>query len=73
MTLEQVDELYEAVGSARKSTNFVPTVNFARDMQGRRDSKVIPVHVEEKTIVWEKLKRAEQLLQKIPSLPEAFI
>lgn len=51
MTLEQVDELYEAVGSASKSTNFVPTVNFTRDMQGRRGSKVIPVHVEEKTNV----------------------
>lgn len=28
LSLEQVDELYAKVPSARKSTGFVPTVNF---------------------------------------------
>lgn len=28
LTLEEVDELYQEVSSARKSTNWVPTVHF---------------------------------------------
>lgn len=37
MALEQVDELYEAVSSARKSTNFVLVVKFSQGMEGRSD------------------------------------
>ncbi|KFZ23598.1 hypothetical protein V502_01925 [Pseudogymnoascus sp. VKM F-4520 (FW-2644)] len=37
MTLEQVDELYEAVSSARKSTNFVPAIKFSQGMEGKSD------------------------------------
>lgn len=37
MTLEQVDELYEAVSSARKSTKFVPVIRFSQGMEGKPD------------------------------------
>ena len=46
MTLEQVDELYATVSSARHSSKFVPTTNFAREMQ-KGDGELALQHVEE--------------------------
>ncbi len=51
MTLEQVDELYETVGSARNSSAFVPAAHFTRDMQEKTDSDAVLSHVEEETKV----------------------
>jgi MFS transporter, SP family, sugar:H+ symporter len=48
MTLEQVDELYETVGSARKSSAFVPSAKFSRDNQEKIDGEVTLSHVEGK-------------------------
>jgi hypothetical protein len=47
LTLEQVDELYLTVGSARNSGSFVPTMKLSRDMQEKAsDESVVIQHVE---------------------------
>ncbi|KAK0118983.1 hypothetical protein ONS95_007850 [Cadophora gregata] len=38
MTLEQVDELYDTIGSARKSAGFVPTMQYSHGTEAEEKS-----------------------------------
>jgi hypothetical protein len=51
MTLEQVDLLYEAVGSATKSSGFAPTRRFSCAVREKADGEVISSHAEGKAEV----------------------